>query len=299
MAYSIVLGSLALGCLIEIAWAVVPTWRRRTTARWIKRQHLPVAVGLEGAIESAHAGRVLAQGLGGLVGLGLGLVFLLTPATAGAPPMDEWLLIASTLGGIAAGLGAHGFRAALPLPAGSTRVAHATDQTVVKLLGAPLLHLARATAALGVVSAVFVVVFPVGPAAGLPWSFRNAVLVGLAVLAVVWLTSEVLAARLVHRPQPAGSAAELAWHDILRAEVVRDLYVLPGTLSLFLAMLAVLQQESGAGDPLPLPLALLPMVLMNLILFAMVGQVALHAGATPPTRRWRKVLATGPGVGIG
>lgn len=298
MSYSIVLGSLALGFLLELAVAVVPTLRRRTTARWIRRQNLPVASGLERAIEGAHAGRFLAQGLGGLVGLGLGLVFLLTPATVGAAPMGEWFLIASALGGMVAGLGAHGLRAALPPPAGSTRVAHATGQTVVTLMGAPLLYLARATVALGVVSGVFVAVFPVGSAAGVPWALRNAVLVGLAVLLLVWLTTEAIAARLVRRPQPAGSAAELAWYDILRAEVVRDLYALPGTVALFLAMLAVLQWESGVGVPLPLLLAVLPFGLMNLILFAMVGQAALQAGATPPTRRWRTVLTADPAAGL-
>lgn len=60
---SIVLGSLALGCLLELAVAVVPTLRRRTTARWIRRQNLPVAAGgLMNLILFAMVGQVALHG---------------------------------------------------------------------------------------------------------------------------------------------------------------------------------------------------------------------------------------------
>lgn len=295
VSYLIVIGILALGCMVQIAWAVVPTLRRRTTARWLRQQGLPVAAGLEGAIEHARAGRSLAQGTGGLLGLGLGALLLLGPAVVGLPQVRFWLLIATSLAGMAVGLGAYLFRSALPAPTGTTRVAHGTDQTVPTLIGAALLRLARVTVGLGIGSALFVVAFPAGPAAGLPGALRHAVLVGLVVLLVVWLAAEVLAARLARRPQPAGSAAELAWRDVLRAELVRDLYALPGTLALFLAILGVLQQDSSGGA-LPLSLALVPLGLTYLILVALVGQALLRAGVTPPTRRWRKVLAVDPGA---
>ncbi len=172
--------------------------------------------------------------LGGLITLGLSLWF--SPRSASGETV-AWILFAA--GSIAAG-GALGVGLVATLrrprrPEG-TRFARARAVTLADYL----IGLERVGAR--VVVALAVTVTLTSTALSNAWGFEplmpsvlSVAMVALSVIALVGF--EILARRIIARPQPAGSPEELAWDDALRAWDARDLVTTPivfGGWALFL-----------------------------------------------------------------
>lgn len=157
----------------------------------------------------------------------------------------------------------------------------------------PLLAI-RAAAAIAVAASVVAGSLPVWSGSGLD---RGVVGGGLALLLVGWAGSEVLARRLVERPQPAGSATELAWRDALRGELVRDLPSVPAVLALVATVLAASPAEYASPSPDWAGSVVVGLLVAMVVVFlGLFVALVTMSGTNPPGRTVGPAVSTGSAV---
>jgi hypothetical protein len=229
--------------------------RRWSLDRFARRVDLPVPDHLRPRIGSALARRTLAVDLGGLAGIAvLGAAGWLlgtgeTIRTRGDAAGSLWPLVAAgaAFAGAAIGAGLSGARqAAREAGATGPRIARPTAPTFADYV-APLelwgARLGAATPAL---------LFVVGVAAALPTDVvttselvTTGALLAVTVPVIVLIGSELAGRRLLDLPQVAGSSLELAWSDVIRARMLRDIITAPLAIGVY-ATFALLAGASGA-----------------------------------------------------
>lgn len=278
-----------------LAAAVIAPWRRAFNRRWMQRHALPSTPELATLVEQQRSRRSWALGLGGLLGTAMGVVILVLGRSALPDPLPVWLLLTAAVAGSGLGVGGHALLVATQRVAGPTRVAQAEaaglDQYVRR---GPLLAI-RAAATIAAAALVVAGSLPIWSGSGLgpvvAWG-------GVALLLVGWAGTEVLVRRLVARPQPAESTAELAWRDALRGELVRDLFSIPAVLAMVGSALAATPAAYSLSYPdwaVPVVLGLfgtmivvyLAMLVVSLIMIWSTNPIRHHPPAT---------VSTGPAV---
>ena len=134
------------------------------------------------------------------------------------------------------------------LPPDAPRVAHATDARLGAYVPEWLLVAAMLGAACGPVLAVLWAVAPRTPPTAVDDELSTAGMVTLAVLSLVGLAVSLALARFViRRPQAAGSPADLAVDDALRAQAVRDALHITVVVSLTTTWVLGLQEQDVGG----------------------------------------------------
>lgn len=118
----------------------------------------------------------------------------------------------------------------------------------------------------------------------------------LGVLAVVaWGAGELLCRRVLSQRQPAGSALELAWDDVLRARLLRDLVPLPLALGgLASAVLPFVLLPSALADPRSAGAVLAVALVLVLVLLVLLLALVVSELARPPEQYARRRLWPGP-----
>ena len=289
---------------LALAWVVLllTPGRRAAVARRFARS---IDIDLPPALEPA-IGRRLAVREVVAMGAGLLLAWGSVAVLAGTTDADDAGLVLAAafltfLLGHAIGNGITAWwelaRSALPT---GPRVARATVLTPGDYV-APIERLgARVMVAVSVVAALGVLV-----ADGAGW-FAGATLPALVVGAVLVLppvtlaVHELLAARLVRRPQPAGSALDLAWDDAMRAQTLRDMVTVPLAAGAYapLALLGTLGEQLDGTYPRSLVFDLVTGAFLVLLLALRV--TAGVAIALRPHRHFREQLWPRPvGQGLG
>ena len=172
-------------------------------------------------------------------------------------------------------------------PPGTPRVAHATSTRLADYVPGWLYAAATAAAVLGPVLAVLHAVAPrkVQDIAFDPLSGTAAT--GLALVALTGLVVSAGLARLVvRRRQAAGTPAELAADDALRAQAVRDALHLTAAISVAVAfVLSLALAEPDVDGPLRRVAGWTPIVLLA----GMLMVAAVHEVTGGPTH-WRRRL---------
>lgn len=178
-----------------------------------------------------------------------------------------------------------------PLPPGTPRVAHATGTQPSDYVPGWLFGVVTAAALVDPVLALLYAVAPrkVQNIGFEPLSAPTAA--GLALTGLAGLAVSIGLARLVvSRRQAAGSPAELAADDALRAQAVRDALHLTAAISVAVAfVLSLALAEPDVDGPLRRVAGLTPLVL----LFAIFVVGSLHELSGGP-RWWRRRLPAEP-----
>ncbi|ROP45730.1 hypothetical protein [Pseudokineococcus lusitanus] len=118
------------------------------------------------------------------------------------------------------------------------------------------------------------------------WSVVVAPAAAAAVLVVALVALELVCRRVLAQQQPAGSALELAWDDVLRGQLLRDLVSLP----LLLALVTCLQTWPTAATAWGLggsaPVTWLPLLVMGLAVAVLVSALVRPAERRSRERLW-------------
>jgi hypothetical protein len=240
---------------------------RRHSAAVARRFGLP-----DDAVDRAFVRRVARRQRFVQTGVLLGLVVFMY--------VDAWFV--PLYAGLA--LGAVADQLATPgLPAGTPRVAHATDARLRAYVPDWLLVAATAAAACAPVLAV---VWAVAPRAELPGPQPStAGTVVLALLSLGGLAASLGLARfVVRRPQAAGSPADLAVDDAFRAQAVRDALHVTAVVSLTTTWALGAEATEVAG-----PLRHVGGTLPGVLLLGLLAVGTVHEFAAGP-RHWRRSL---------
>lgn len=190
-----------------------------------------VDLGLDGATEPAVTARLVRRERAGAAGaVVVGVLAAAIAARADATAWESSRLFAVFIGylaGHATGYGVVAWReSARPGPGDGPRLARASVPTHGDYVARHERVGAWVTAGLSVLAGA---AFLIADGAGL---LSGVVPAGLAVVAIVVppaavAVDELLARRLLDRPQPAASLSELAWDDALRARTLRDMVTVP------------------------------------------------------------------------
>jgi hypothetical protein len=201
---------------------------------------LQVPAGLETSIRSRLARRALFGSIGALVAT----VVILGVILLGVLPYDRQSTIWLVLGGLFAGAGAGSALAAL-----TERATAAPDSARFARSGAVDLgdylapvELVGVRVVVGASVAVLLGSIVVGVTRVEAWSATlvvASVVVALAVASLV--VFEVAGRRIIDRGRPAGSPAELAWDDAMRATSLRELLTAPLCLGLWGTLIIVFE----------------------------------------------------------
>jgi hypothetical protein len=289
---------------ILLALLLVPfvgaTWwqaGRRAWARYFSRSvGLAIPDGMERLLIPRIVRSVRASSLGAAVGEGATIGAAVLIPDQGRPEL--WLILGGYLSG--GGIGA-AIAALMPprtLGADERRFARSAEVTLRDYLspwerigGRVVVILAAVAFVLGPVAD------PFGLWTGLPTGQR--VVYGvMAMLAILTLALfELGARRILERGQPAGSSAELAWDDALRAFALRSLVTAPLCVGLWTVILigATLLDAASAAPPRT-PLWWAAEVGVLLALVALVAVVIAAIASRPQRyylrRLWPEVLPT-------
>ncbi|MEJ5915412.1 hypothetical protein [Pseudokineococcus sp. 1T1Z-3] len=237
----------------------VPARRQHRLERLARRAALPAAPASAGGdlpddlVERLRA-RVVARDLAGLAGGLAGLVLttvllalgpelgrrgaeLEVGAAGGGFALDVSMLpvagVLLVLLGQQVGVLLVAGRQALARPdGGGPRVARATAPVLADYVPRLETTLVRLVSLVPLLAALVVgaawLALPAGPRSG-----EGAVLAVAALAALLQVGVELLCRRVLDQPQPARSAVELAWDDVLRARLLRDLVPVPLLLGAF------------------------------------------------------------------
>lgn len=231
-------GVVAMAIFASTGWL---RWRRPAAAARLTRDFARrVDLGMDDAVEATVTARLTRrERAGGAGGLILGVAAAATVAGATDPtPRDAYRFFAVFLGyaaGHAIGHGVVAWRESARRPADGPRLARATMPTYGDYVARHERVGSWVAAGIAVVlGAAFLL-------AGRGDVLDGAVPVALAVAAVVVppvtvVVDELLARRLLDRPQVATSQTELAWDDALRARTLRDMVGVPLMTGYFAAV---------------------------------------------------------------
>ena len=286
-----------------------PSWRRARLEGVALRAALPVDPGLVpepllDRVGARVARRVLAARAGALAGA---LVILLLVLTGSEADRRGVTVDRGAGDGVAVLVSSSTLLSLLAVVGGSLLVVLlATGREALAAPASPGPRLARTSAPrlehyvprleTGVVRAVVLLpllALVVGAAVRLT---RGGDLAPLALPAVVvaasvavWAAVEVLCRRLLAQPRPAASALELAWDDVLRAQLLRELGQVPvllGAAAGFVVVVRLLEPASGAEGTA----ALLGVAGLAAVLGVGLLAVAASVVARPPERYVRARL---------
>lgn len=250
-------------CLVQVVRRLVALRRPRSGSGVVESLALraglpmPTSSGTRGAaLQERVLGRLLRRDLaaacGGLVAAVLVLaVVLVARAVEGVdelrpPPEAAWVpllvAVASLLAGRALAsvlVAAH--QAFQPPVLGASRVARARSPRLVDYV--PRLELGVVRLLVGLTVAAAAVTALAASQGRVPWTAVREPAVASVVLVAVLVALDVVSRRVLAQQQPAGDALELAWDDVLRGQLLRDLATLP----LALGLVAFLQGWAAAS----------------------------------------------------
>lgn len=285
---------LAVLSVLALAWVVpflTPAGRAAAARRFARSVDLSLPPALAPAIGRRLAVRELAAMGTGLL-LGWGSVAVLAGTTG--PDGHGLVLAAAFLTfflGHAIGNGATAWwEATRPvLPAGP-RVARAAvlaqgDYVApIERLGARAMVSVSVVVVLGVLIGSDVGWFTIDP--------LHPIWIGAALIVppALLVMHELVAARLTRRPQPAGSALDLAWDDAMRARTLRDMVTVPIATAAYvpLALLSLVSERIGGAPPRSFGFDLVTGAFLVLLLALLV--TAVVAIALRPHRHFREQL---------
>ena len=267
-------------------WLLTPGSRRRSFDRWGSRQELPLRPDDASWLHRWWRGEKVGNAVGLLVGLVVGIVVcLLIPAAPDDPfaslfglvVVGACLVAGSVLGGASSGWRIRAARTSSP------RVAHSAALRLTDYLSPADLLLARVPAGFVLLAALVSALTAerVGPAFGAHGT--GPVWVALGVSLAGWTYAEVLARRLLRRPQQASSPLSLAWQDAARAHVLGAITHLPLLLAMATTQVLSFVRLKGAALPLS-PLVLYLIVVTVFVVRARPGDAPVR------TRRRRTQL---------
>ena len=225
--------ALGIGLLVWLWILLLPSGRRRLSAKWIREHRAPITDELIREVETARRDQQLGAILGGLIGL-----VAATAVTLRLDPTDDdhqsfflfllliWFPIAI---GTFAGRGVIGLFGAVREIRGPTRVVSARASRLTDYVSRSGLTVVRVE--------ILLVVAALGVAIGLlSWAGSGfgpdesgPLWAVLSLLCLIWIAAEVVARRLVALPLPSTDAVTLFWRDALRGGRLRDICVLPAS----------------------------------------------------------------------
>jgi len=208
---------------------IVSTFLARSRAARADGFARSVGLDLPASLRAAVTERVALRHRGGAIGMIVGIatsVFVLSIY----PSSDQsfaapFVLVGGAFAGLAIGVAITSARAAAPLDPTAVKYARTSAVSLSDYV-APLERTgARIVVGLAVAVAIASVIV------GVPLGGILVTLTALAAGALAFF--EVAGRRIVDRSQPAGSPAELAWDDAVRASVLRDIVTAPITLGAY------------------------------------------------------------------
>lgn len=208
---------------------IISTFLARSRAARAGSFARSVGLDLPDSLRAAVTERVALRHRGGAIGMIIGIatsVFVLSVyPSSGQSFAAPFVLVGGAFAGLAIGVAITSARAAAPLDPNAVKYAR-PNAVALNDYVAPLERTgARIVVALAVASVIAAFI------AGVAFGGVLAALTVLAGGALVFF--EVAGRRIVDRSQPAGSPAELAWDDAVRASVLRDIVTAPITLGAY------------------------------------------------------------------
>lgn len=143
----------------------------------------------------------------------------------------------------------------------AVHIARATSPRLADYLAGFWRWLPRAVVAAALLGYAACLIRPSAASATQPAATLAPIFVVAGIVAAV--AAELLSARLLRVPQPAGTADELAWDDALRAMALREIWMAPLALGAAAAVCVTgLAGATGVAGLVAVPLGLLPLVSM-------------------------------------
>jgi len=226
--------SIALIPMLVLLAGLLPGARRRFSAKWIRERRAPITDELVDEVEDVRWRQRTGALVGAFVGLAVALPVALThdPLDGDGLILDLAVWIVPILS-IGIGRCASGTVDAIQEVRGSVRVAHAWAPHLTDFITRTGLVAVR----LEVVGISAVAVVAIRRLSWSGFGFgadqTGFVWAAVALLSLSWVAAEMVARRLIARPQPSADAATLFWRETLRGERLRDVYLLPASLGLF------------------------------------------------------------------
>jgi hypothetical protein len=221
-------GVLVVLIVVGAILMLIPAFRRYAVMQTGTSVGLAIPESLEPALRRRFVGRFTASLVGATLGLAVSAAALqsgLVPSSESTDVAEFWLVFGGFFAGASVAAAIYALVAKPARPEGE-RFARSGAVDLRDYL-APVDRLgARAAVALGVVT---LVASAAVSAAGLTSSNAALSVGGLIVVAgvVALALAELASRRILDRPQPAGSPAELAWDDALRAQSLREIVTAP------------------------------------------------------------------------
>lgn len=240
------IGIVALaGLLVVFALSFVPAYGRWRALRHAQR----MAVGLPAHLERSVSRRLMARdrgaSLGGIIFTALAiLAFHFEVGVSDDSNLTALFVLGALFAGVGAGAAVTALLATNRLPAEQPRVARSGAVTVSDYLAPLELVGARLVVAVAVVALVLSSVVSIPGADGSRFAVAFFAIFGAIALAMF----EVASRRIVDRPQPAGSTAELVWDDAIRASSLRDLVTAPLALGSYCLIFGALDIAEGSSN---------------------------------------------------
>lgn len=265
---------IAIVLCAAVAFALVVTaangsLRVNSTRRWINKRYAPITPALGAAIERRLAQRLLASGIGSLIGL-VAAIFLVLAVGRDIPTLAVWAVIILTIVGWSVGEGVPALRAAVRPVLGTIRVAHSSAAQIGDFINPIAVRLLRGVIVLVSLAALVSALLPFWRGPGFGTGESGAVWVVLALLLLSWAAAEFAVRRLIAQPQASAHPVELIWDDAIRSQQVYDLYCLPGSLAIGTGALATIPIEAAMLAP--------DWTVPFMVGISLVGQIAILTG---------------------
>ena len=221
-------------------------------ARWSAFRHaVLIGVDLPARLEGAVSARLMTQ----VRGTSMGVFVAMAVATlvvffeiGGDSRLTIWLIVGAVGAGAATGVAVAAFTDSPKIATDGPRIARSGAVSV-----GDYIHPAERIASRGVIALAVVVAIISTVALGSNAAGSVFPTVAFAILGVISLALfEVVSRRIVDRPQPAGSTAELVWDDAIRTSTLRDLLAAPlvfGVYSFFFGIAGLLIAAAGPTAP--------------------------------------------------
>jgi hypothetical protein len=264
-------GAMVIGFLVLFALTLLPGARGRTAARLVRSVGIGLPPQLQAEIGARVVARQRASALGGAVAVALAVAFFALAGTESSP-LTGLLIVGGAFVGIAVGAGLSSLVSSAKARPAETRVARLRAVTVGDYLAPIEFYGARVVVTIAV--AVLVVVLSLTPdtASGPGPDTLVVALLGISA-AVALALFELVSRRFVDRPQRAGTPVELAWDDVVRSSILRDLVTAPLLLGVYALLYGLLEFSSRADatGAWVAGLVALFLIIIGLVVFAAVA----------------------------